>query len=188
MRAAVHGFRFLFGLDCPESQVTPNELECLLAYVDGAQIVVEIGCFEGKTTVELARRTRGRVYSIDPFPRGRLGICYGEIIARAHCRRSAVDNVEIIRRLSHEAAPLFKHPIDFLFIDADHDYEALKRDWVDWFPKVRKSGIVALHDCRLASNSPEYLGSMRFYEHDVPRVDGIEEIEGVDSLAIFRVR
>jgi predicted O-methyltransferase YrrM len=36
--------------------------------------------------------------------------------------------------------------IDFLFIDADHSYEAVSTDWKDWSPYVRKGGIIAFHD------------------------------------------
>jgi predicted O-methyltransferase YrrM len=37
-------------------------------------------------------------------------------------------------------------PIDLLFIDADHSYEAVSADWKNWSPFVRKGGIIAFHD------------------------------------------
>ena len=36
--------------------------------------------------------------------------------------------------------------IDFLFIDGDHTYEGVKRDYEMYSPLVRKGGIVAFHD------------------------------------------
>jgi len=36
--------------------------------------------------------------------------------------------------------------LDFVFIDSDHSYEAVKQDINDWTPKVRKGGIVSGHD------------------------------------------
>ena len=36
--------------------------------------------------------------------------------------------------------------IDFLFIDADHSYEGVKRDFLLYSPFVRESGIIVLHD------------------------------------------
>src|SRR5205085_3739448 len=122
-----------------------------------AEVIVEIGCYEGMTTAALAANCRGRVYSIDPFSKGRLGISYGELIARINCRRLKLDNVEFIKAVSYEAAPRFRERVDLLFIDAYHSFEAIKRDWEDWFPKVRKGGIIALHDSRPAPNSPDYL-------------------------------
>jgi predicted O-methyltransferase YrrM len=36
--------------------------------------------------------------------------------------------------------------IDLLFIDADHSYEAVRADWLNWSPFVKKGGIIAFHD------------------------------------------
>ena len=36
--------------------------------------------------------------------------------------------------------------LDFLFIDGDHSYEGVKKDFEDYAPLVRPGGIVALHD------------------------------------------
>lgn len=41
---------------------------------------------------------------------------------------------------------LGNEPVDFLFIDADHSYEAVSRDWANYSPLVRPGGVVALHD------------------------------------------
>jgi predicted O-methyltransferase YrrM len=176
-------------MDVPHTQVTRREMACLLTHVKADDVIVEVGCYEGRTTMDLARGARaGRVYSIDPFFRGRLGICYGELIAKTYRRRQGIRNVKFIKGFSHEVAPGFVESIDLLFIDADHTYEAIKQDWSDWFPKVRPGGIIALHDCRVAENSPSYLGSMKFYDSDIPGMNGIEQVDSVDSLAVFRVQ
>lgn len=187
MNAAIHACKFFFRLEPPTSQVSPDELECLLSYAIDAEVIVEIGCFEGKTTASLAHQTPHRVYSVDPFQKGRLGLCYEELIAKAHCRREKLRNVEFIKGFSHTVCAGFQSVIDLLFIDADHSYEAVKKDWLDWFPKVRPGGFVALHDCRLAPSSPAYLGSMKFYEEYLPKIANITEVAGVGSLAVFRV-
>lgn len=36
--------------------------------------------------------------------------------------------------------------LDFIFIDADHSYEAVTRDLQSWFPKLKKGGHIAGHD------------------------------------------
>lgn len=48
---------------------------------------------------------------------------------------------------SHDVAQFIAdESLDFVFIDGDHAYESVKQDINDWFPKVRKGGIVSGHD------------------------------------------
>lgn len=174
------------GVDSADSQVTDRELAMLQRYSRGAKIICEIGCYEGRTSVALARNTAGQVYSIDPFFRGRLGICYSEWVAKLNRLRNSAENLVYVKGLSNDVAKTFDFPIDFLFIDADHSYEAIKADWEKWLPKVKKGGYIALHDAKLAECSPQQLGSMRFYSEDIPKFSAVMECDGVDSLAIFR--
>jgi predicted O-methyltransferase YrrM len=185
MKSLLHLVRFMLGLDSAASQVTDRELQMLLRYSRDARTICEIGCYEASTSVALALNTTGTVYSIDPFYRGRLGVCYAEYVARVHRWRNGVQNLVFLKGLSHEIGRTFDLSIDFLFIDADHSYEAVKADWNGWFPKVRKGGYIALHDSKPAANSPHMLGSMRFYLEDVPQIDGVVECDSVDSLSVF---
>ena len=48
---------------------------------------------------------------------------------------------------SLDAAKKFKNgSIDFLFIDGDHSYKAVKADLKAWYPKVKKGGVMCGHD------------------------------------------
>jgi Methyltransferase domain len=187
MKSLGHFIRYVLGLDTPHSQVTEHELQMLMKYCRNAKVVCEIGCYEGKTSVTLAQNTIRAVYSVDPFLRGRLGISYGECIARLHRKRSGVKNLSFLKGFSVNVAPEFKCAIDFLFIDANHTYDAVKADWDSWVPKVVDGGIIALHDSRIAPNSPVAVGSMEFYSEDIPRFAGVIELDFVDSLSILRV-
>lgn len=187
MRAVVHFCRFLIGLDEPRSQLTGAELNMLLKYGGGAKIAVEIGCAEGKTSVAFAQALDARVYSIDIFSVGRLGISYSEWIAKIHRRRRGVKNLQFVKGVSKDVACQFPDQIDFLFIDADHSYDAVRADWTLWGSKVCPGGIIACHDCRIGPNSRNYLDSMRFYEEHMRLAPWVTEIDGVDSLAVFRV-
>ena len=51
-----------------------------------------------------------------------------------------------IETLKKIKAILKDNKVDFLFIDADHSYEGVKKDFEMYSPLVRKGGIIAFHD------------------------------------------
>lgn len=56
-------------------------------------------------------------------------------------------NVGIIRELSWEGAQHFEdNSLDFVFIDAAHDYDSVLKDVTAWYPKVKTGGTIAGHD------------------------------------------
>ena len=90
------------------------------------------------------------------------------------CR--VADIVYPIKEYSFEVARSWTEPLDLLFIDANHEYESVRRDFTLWSPFVKPGGIVALHD--VSENWPgptrvmqEELRPPSFY--DPPRVDGL---------------
>ncbi len=55
--------------------------------------------------------------------------------------------VHPLRETSLDAAKMFKdRSLDFVFIDADHNYESVKVDIAAWRSKVKPGGILAGHD------------------------------------------
>jgi len=66
----------------------------------------------------------------------------------------SLDNTEILydRRTVHigdskqVASTMRNECLDFVFIDADHRYEAVREDIKNWYSKVRPGGIVSGHD------------------------------------------
>jgi hypothetical protein len=55
--------------------------------------------------------------------------------------------VVIIKELSQDAHHQIKNKsLDFIYIDADHTYEAVFSDLVNFYPKLRKGGVIAGHD------------------------------------------
>jgi len=55
--------------------------------------------------------------------------------------------VKICRGYSFDVVKEFPDEFfDFIFIDADHTYEGVSRDLVDWWPKIKKGGAFTGHD------------------------------------------
>lgn len=55
--------------------------------------------------------------------------------------------VEVKRMLTSEAAlEVPDGSLDFVFIDADHTASGVRRDILEWTPKVRKGGLISGHD------------------------------------------
>lgn len=52
-----------------------------------------------------------------------------------------------IKAISWEAAEQFQdNSLEFVFIDAAHDYQSVKKDIAAWYPKVKSGGVLAGHD------------------------------------------
>ena len=55
--------------------------------------------------------------------------------------------INIVKSLSWEAASLYEDKsLDFVFIDAAHDYDSVSKDIANWFPKLKANGVIAGHD------------------------------------------
>jgi len=54
--------------------------------------------------------------------------------------------VSPIKGYSFECCRNWTQPIDFLFIDANHEHRAVLRDFNNWVPFVKIGGGVAFHD------------------------------------------
>ena len=64
---------------------------------------------------------------------------------------------ELIRKQGKDAAQLFEdNSLDFVYIDADHKYEAVKADIATWFPKLKSGGIMCGHDYIERSHIEEF--------------------------------
>jgi len=53
----------------------------------------------------------------------------------------------IWRMTGAEAAPMIlHHSLDFVYLDARHDFDSLSEDLTTWFDRVRPGGLIAGHD------------------------------------------
>lgn len=145
-------------------QMRRSEVRCiydLAANASRAGVIVEIGSFRGLSTAALARGSlrgvRVAVYAVDPhdyddpgtYP-GSSGTAYDVSDQRAFSENlffaGVTDVVRPISMFSEEARQGWSKPISLLWIDGNHEFEAVLRDFDQWSPFVNKDGFVAFHD------------------------------------------
>ena len=170
--------------------LTLNEGEYLhqLAQLDpGKGVIVEIGSWKGKSTIWLAlgsMKVRGeKVYAIDPHkPLAEEGYMEDtEAEFRKNIREARVDSQVVPMVMSsEEAAKDWNKPIRLLWIDGDHRYQEVKRDFLLWEPHVIDGGIIAMHD------TIRKKGPKRVLWENIFGSDSFEEISIVDNITAAR--
>ena len=61
--------------------------------------------------------------------------------------RPVCDIINPIRLSSLDAVNQYPNrSLDFVFIDASHEYNDVKKDILSWYPKIKKGGFIAGHD------------------------------------------
>ena len=135
----------------------PEEIVRLLEDVKrlNPQTVLEIGTHRGGTLYLWARLAQpdAILVSID-LPGGKFGGGYSPFRAPIYRRfAQAHQKLHLVRANSHAASTLEEtklllsgHHIDLLFIDGDHTYEGVKKDWEMYSPLVRSGGLIVFHD------------------------------------------
>ena len=120
------------------SQLKIEEQEFLRSFLTDKKrkIAVEVGSYGGGTAVIIAEYV-DLVVSID--------IAWlGGLPEHDKIKPIIADSKEALDMVKTQIAPAQK--IDFLFIDGDHTYEGVKRDWEIYSPLVKKGGVVMFHD------------------------------------------
>jgi predicted O-methyltransferase YrrM len=195
MRPLPHFLLWFAGVRAAETQTTDRERAALAARASGRARVVEIGVWHGVTTSVLRRvmAPGGVLWAVDPFPPGRLGFSLQRPIARSEVDRVRNAAVRWVRTTGEAAARLYREemgpPVELVFIDGDHSYDGLSRDWHAWSPLVAPGGVVCLHDSRSTPDRPiESAGSVIATSEVVLKDAAFELVEEVDSLTIVKRR
>ena len=117
--------------------------------------VLEIGTAQGGTLFAFTRAAAAfaRIISLD-LPQGMYGGGYQRWkIPLFRSFALPRQKLYLVRADSHQPSSLREvqekfggESIDFLFIDGDHSYDGVKRDFEMYSPLVKKGGIIAFHD------------------------------------------
>lgn len=126
-------------------------------FPDGSHFV-EIGCYKGQSACFMAQRIKKyhrniKFDCIDHF----LGSPEHQeelkdknlysIFMQNMFDANVMDVVRVLPIESDRAVQLYDdRSVDFVFIDADHSYEAVKNDIMKWLPKVKLTGVISGDD------------------------------------------
>jgi predicted O-methyltransferase YrrM len=172
------------GLAQPFSQTDPAERACLCKHLTGAKTVVEIGTFMGITAAEMAAAMDedAVLYCIDPYYSGDNI----EQIARRHLERQGViKRVRRLRKTATEATVDLPPVVDFFFVDGDHSWSGLEKDWQVVKQLLKPGGIAAFHDTKHVPESDRNSLEAIDYFNKVIALD--QEFAPLDSCLSLQV-
>lgn len=160
--------------------MTVVETGWLIEQASASRFVVEVGCWRGITTRNVASRTQASYYCVDTWPTVEENTCqeidfdlrkkqdgwvYQEFISNT----GHLKNVTVVRMPSVDAAKHLSHiEFDMVFIDADHSYQRVHEDLMAWGPLVRKGGLLCGHDYNISMDYAAF-GVNKAVDELVPR-------------------
>src|SRR3989338_267412 len=122
----------------------------------GRGVIVEIGSLKGKSTIWLAKGSNAgnktKIYAIDPHNGSPEHQKVFEKINTLESFKKNIKNAKVedivypIVKTSEEAAASFDHSVELIFIDGNHEYDSVKKDFEIWFPKLINNGTIVFHD------------------------------------------
>lgn len=136
-----------------------GDWETLFHYAKDKDVVVELGTNVGSTAMILSYAAK-KVVTIDvfedihriedPVQRNnymRHWAVNQHTFASIEAKLFPYHNILVHKNLSYEAVSIFEdNEVDLVFIDADHSYYGVKRDYTAWFKKIKHEGFFAFHD------------------------------------------
>lgn len=128
--------------------MTRNDLINRFELITG--IGAEVGVYKGEFAKEILLRYKGNLLCVDRWGGDVVGLgpqdwssIFEEFLSNCvgfgRTRTMIGPSVDMAKQLDDRS-------LDFVYIDADHQYEAVKSDIEAWFPKVRVGGIISGHD------------------------------------------
>lgn len=137
----------------------PTRLDLLRHVAAPDMVAAEVGVLQGDFAIEIAKTLNPRFLTLVDlwdtqdaavYPGGFSGLTLGDHQNHYEyvCKRFyKFPCVSIMRMLSTQAADLlYPKSFDFVYIDANHTYEAVKADLDAWYPLVKDGGWICGHD------------------------------------------
>lgn len=134
--------------------IEPEELLWLAGTASESKSILELGAFLGKSTRALCDNTSGKVFTIDLWAQtpGGLEADWESTISQFSTNlKDHIDTgkLNFLRMSTDNGLSILQNidlRFDFIFIDADHRYEQVKRDIEGCLSLLLPGGIISGHD------------------------------------------
>jgi predicted O-methyltransferase YrrM len=125
--------------------------------IDGASFV-EIGSWKGRSAsymaVEIHNSNKKIKFDCIDTWKGSVEHVDDDFVKQGTLYNEFLKNIEPVKHIinpirmeSVQACKMYAdNSLDFVFIDASHEYEDVKKDIENWLPKVKIGGVIAGHD------------------------------------------
>jgi predicted O-methyltransferase YrrM len=174
-----------------------TEQEKILIYkiikTNKPNICVEIGSFVGASSCFICNAIpkKSKLYCIDTWGNHAMKYCEEDNeyerdtyeVFQTNTQKYRNKIIEI-RKWSTEAIDdlrQYESSIDFLFIDGDHNYESVKKDWELYSPLLHINSVVAFHDTGWADGVNKVIS-----ESVISRSKKIAELPNIQFFKIIK--
>jgi hypothetical protein len=148
--------------------------------------IVEIGVFNGNTTrIFLENNNKVKIYGIDPIiPDSMTPELIGDS-SKINELMEQYDNFIFYKDFSYNIVKNWNEKISYIFIDGDHNYNAVVQDFREWYQFIEYGGIIALHDSALYRGGNGWPGPSKL-SNELLTDNRVEYVDTVSSMTIFK--
>lgn len=143
-----------FGFGLKRTMPRPSTLLAKKYFRNKKIHVVEVGVFKGENAENILKNLNvEKIYLIDPYLKyENYNENYKNFVldeAEKHAKKRLAkykNKITWVDKFSDDAIKDIPNNIDFIYIDGNHNYKYVKKDIENYFPMVKKEGILAGHD------------------------------------------
>ena len=112
--------------------------------------MAEVGSYAGESALIFAASDKiEKIFCVDHWNENAGWVGVGLREAEEHFDSTTANNPKITKwKMDSVVAAIgvAAASLDFVYIDASHDYESVKRDIELWLPKIKPGGVIGGHD------------------------------------------
>ena len=156
----------------------PNLYKKMVSDANENSHFVEVGVWKGRSAafmaVEIINSKKDIKFDCVDTWEGSVEHKEFDVVINKELYKLFIDNIEPVKNVinpiklpSLDAVNLYNdESLDFIFIDASHEYEDVKNDIISWLPKLKNGGILAGHDYEIFDGVTRAVNEL-FKKHEI---------------------